>query len=612
MRIARLDVDEGFLDGLSVDFTPGLNVLIGARGVGKTSVVELLRFALSAPWFTSEAQARSEQQVRSVLGGGLVRVTLNDNDGGETVVVRSLRDDAPRSTGQLPAVTVLAQNEIEAVGAQPHGRLGLVDRFVPTTEIRVRGTQIMAELRSIGAEVLEVERTIARILDRVESFADVDEALADATARQQSALLSVAATREEQQQLESLRVRSSALVAQREAVATVRETVAGVAAQSKRLGPVGVLPLWPSQAGPLDLLAEVRLHAREAENHFSSAWASIGKALDAVERVDRALDGEQGRVDSDARTLRARLETLQAGLGEVTRHVDQLREKVAQREVWRLQLSESELRLVALTGDRRRIYEEIERLRSVRYAQRADVASRLTNDLAPHVQLKVRRSAARVSFATALAEALKGSGLHYNRLAAEVAQVLSPLELLEFAESRDALRLSELASINLDRAQTLVTHLWGLDLTNLLVAPIDDAVELWLLDKADYKPASDLSIGQRCTAVLPVLLRSDSDVLIVDQPEDHLDNAFVTGPLVSSLAGRSSEVQLIFASHNANIPVLGNADNIIHLDSDGRRGFVRRQGALEDPGIVHSISDVMEGGAEAFRKRAAFYARHPE
>lgn len=612
VRVARLDVDEGFLDGLGVDFTPGLNVLIGARGVGKTSVVELLRFALGAPWFTSDAKARSEQQVRSVLGGGLVRVTLVDGGGAEAIVVRSLRDDAPRANGSLPLVTVLAQNEIEAVGAQPQGRLGLVDRFLPITELRSRGSQIMAELRSVGVEVLELERTIARLSERIELFADVDEALAEATDRQQAALQNVEATREDQQQLESLRSRSSALVAQREAASIAHESIASVAAQRSRLTSIGAVPDWPIAAGPADLLSEARLRAREASEHFVAAWISVDEALDAVERVQRALEQEQARVDTDARALRAILDSLQVGLGEVTRHVDQLRERSAQRDAWRQQLAESESRLVSLTGARRRVYEEIERLRSTRCAQRTQVAARLTDELAPHVRLDVRGSGARGGFAAALVEALKGSGLHYNRLAAQLANVMSPLELVELVEARDVVSLTSLANIPSDRAQAVVAHLSTVDLTDLLISPLDDAVDLWLLDNTDFKPASELSIGQRCTAVLPVLLRSESDILIVDQPEDHLDNAFVTGPLVSALAGRSANVQLIFASHNANIPVLGNADHIVHLDSDGRRGFVRRQGALDDAGIVRSISDIMEGGAEAFRRRAAFYARYSE
>ncbi len=193
-----------------------------------------------------------------------------------------------------------------------------------------------------------------------------------------------------------------------------------------------------------------------------------------------------------------------------------------------------------------------------------------------------------------------------------MAQSASALELVEKVENQDAAGLAELVDIPIDRAQAVISYLFDRDLTALLVAPVEDAADLRLLDGTGYKAAANLSIGQRCTAVLPILLRSRSDVLIVDQPEDHLDNAFVSGALVSTLRKRSLDAQFIFASHNANIPVLGEADRIIHMDSDGKRGFVRHQGPLDDPASVRAVTDVMEGGEEAFRRRAAFYASHAE
>ena len=93
----------------------------------------------------------------------------------------------------------------------------------------------------------------------------------------------------------------------------------------------------------------------------------------------------------------------------------------------------------------------------------------------------------------------------------------------------------------------------------------------------------------------------------MDQPEDHLDNSFITSTVVEALRNRYPEDQLLFASHNANIPVLGDADLVVALDSDGKRGFVKHSGPLMDPDSVRAITDVMEGGVDAFRRRADFY-----
>ena len=75
VQVERLTVEEGRLGGLDIEFLPGLNVLIGERGTGKTSVIELLRFALGAGWFTEDARTRGHQQALAVLGDGKVYVT---------------------------------------------------------------------------------------------------------------------------------------------------------------------------------------------------------------------------------------------------------------------------------------------------------------------------------------------------------------------------------------------------------------------------------------------------------------------------------------------------------------------------------------------------------
>ena len=148
-------------------------------------------------------------------------------------------------------------------------------------------------------------------------------------------------------------------------------------------------------------------------------------------------------------------------------------------------------------------------------------------------------------------------------------------------------------------------------MAGLLLAPLDDSVDFALLDGKDYKVTGHLSMGQRCTVVLPLLLAEDRESTLLDQPEDHLDNAFIVDTLVQALRERTSSGQVIVATHNANIPVLGEAAKVIVLASDGRQGFVQTQGALDDDGAVEAITSLMEGGREAFARRAAFYTEHP-
>jgi ABC-type lipoprotein export system ATPase subunit len=138
---------------------------------------------------------------------------------------------------------------------------------------------------------------------------------------------------------------------------------------------------------------------------------------------------------------------------------------------------------------------------------------------------------------------------------------------------------------------------------------VEDFVEFLLLDGTEYKTSTQLSTGQRCTTVIPMLLTGEG-VIIVDQPEDNLDNAFVVGTVVKAILEAKGSTQFILATHNANIPVLANAARVVILNSDGRRVFCRQSDKVEAPAIVRYITGLMEGGLEAFRTRGRFYSDH--
>lgn len=608
MRVLRLDIDEGFLDGLAVEFSAGLNVLIGARGVGKTSVIEILRFVLGAEWFTSEARARGEQQVRSVLGGGLARVTLTDGDE-EIVVMRGGRDERPRATGAIPTVMVLAQNEIEAVGAQATGRLALLDRFrASSDEENAVATAIVTKLRSLSDELHHHWLTRDAIRDELVEFGEVDAELERAKAEQAEVLDSVRATDVQQAELRRLQATSGSIAGKREQTRAADGLSQALAVALQHAQEAAK----EADGGLREMTTDSDLEAahnaiRQTVPLLDQAAEAVATARAQIRMQFDLLDRRQIEVDQEARDLRAVLDSIQAGLGEVAGTVEALSEKAARRQALEGRLRIIDEAAAAISSSRRDVYGDLEELRDLRFGRRESVARRLNDQLSPAIRLDVSRGAARGGFANALVAALKGSGLHYNRLAPKLAERLSPLELIEAVEAGDSTTVGELAGLAPDRADSMVAWLRTQPLGPVLTAPINDATDLYLLDGGDYKPANHLSIGQRCTAVLPILLSGDSEILIVDQPEDHLDNAFISGTLVNTLKSRSPQAQFIFASHNANIPVLGEADRVIHLGSDGRRGFVLHQGELTHPNSVSAVTSVMEGGAAAFAQRADFY-----
>jgi hypothetical protein len=211
---------------------------------------------------------------------------------------------------------------------------------------------------------------------------------------------------------------------------------------------------------------------------------------------------------------------------------------------------------------------------------------------------------------SALTAALRGSGLRYAELAERIAETYSPIEIAGLAEMRNVSAIASTLQIAEERASRLCDALRAEAGSPLITTIVEDDIQIELMDGLDYKGIDFLSMGQRCTAVLPIILQHLERVIILDQPEDHLDNGFVVDTLVKGIANRSARAQTIVATHNPNIPVLGDADMVIHLDSDGSRCFARASGSIGKPAIVEAITTIMEGGREAFSRRAEFYAKN--
>lgn len=139
---------------------------------------------------------------------------------------------------------------------------------------------------------------------------------------------------------------------------------------------------------------------------------------------------------------------------------------------------------------------------------------------------------------------------------------------------------------------------------DLLTKETPNSVEMFYHNK----PLKQHSLGQRTSAlVLFILTQKENDVVIIDQPEDDLDNKVIYDEVIKSICSRKNDIQFIFATHNANIPVLGDAEKILvaELSDDVIK---IDQGNIDSPKTHEQIVSIMEGGQEAFDKRKKIYS----
>lgn len=602
VRLIRLEVEGGFLDGLDLEFAEGLNVLIGARGSGKTSVIEVLRYCLGVRAVTDKAQRRATEQALWVLGDGCATLTI-EIDGVERVLRRGINQD-PETEVPDRGVLFVSQKEIEAIGIDPKSRRRILDGYA-AGQPEDGELEPAATIQTVANQLHSQRSELDDVIEQLGQLAEVPAQLEQAAKEQ-------AETKTDSAELAEFQEEASAAS---DAIGELAELVESYDAAATRTEDWREDIEAALQAEP-DLTRLPKQAAAEVLETFTSVRQQVEKALTALSEVIESLDAKHedanlrlGAKRRELADLNARIETLEEGAGRLSRAVSALREQDKRRQSLEKRRSELEQRVGGLAQARDEALGELAQITDARYQRRRSAAEALNEKFDGEIKVDVIKAGEIGDYEEALGHALQGSGLQWRNLARQLAARMSPRELIAAVEKLDAATVVDAGGVSENRARRLVSHLAGTDTTEILLSDVEEEVEFSLLDGQEFKATNRLSLGQRCTVVLPLLLAQDPDLAVLDQPEDHLDNAFVVDTVVDVLRSRREGVQRVIATHNANIPVLGDADRVIVLGSSGRQAFIAEEGPLEAPEVVESITRLMEGGADAFRKRAEFYGK---
>lgn len=619
-RIRSLEVKGGFLDGLKIELSPRLNCVIGGRGTGKTTVLQFLRWALKD---AQEAGRRDRKDLVALIkenlrGTGVVRVEIETKDGLCYVVERGGAGQAPEVLDQAGAAAgftlahgaifdleVYGQNEIEGIASTPSAQLELIDRFVAgqlrelqeelaalQVELEANARELLAlgaQQGEIGERVKELPALLAKLraqesAERTESGEEVNRALELKALRERE-------TRIHEQLERHLRSSGEALLELERRLAT-----------EAPLFPLEALQ-GPNRAHNAAAAGKVEALTRDAERVLRDLARRFATAVEDL----RATRGELGRDQAQQEaSFRAALSRHEAAQGSAQERL-QLQRRVNE-------LRELEKTLVQRTGalqakqrQRRDLLRRLVELRGRRYELRRGAAARLTEALGPGIRVTIHQATDFGAYGALLSEALRSAPRHHQ-LADTLAKRVVPAELMRIVHTDAVNDLAELTGQTPQRAAWIVEELRDKPvLYQLETVEVADVPAIELLDGNVYKPASALSTGQRCTTILPILLLENDKPLLIDQPEDHLDNRFLVTNVVEQIKAIKARRQLFFVTHNPNIPVLGDAERVFVLESDGARARVVRSGTIDQ--VKEHVETILEGGAEAFEERRRRYGR---
>jgi hypothetical protein len=502
----------------------------------------------------------------------------------------------------LHEIEIYSQGALQEIASsdRPELRLQLIDRphQIEIEGIRRETEQRVSDLKAIGAQLrtvrIELERKRGEIkeLDQLRlelgSAAENRPQLPPTLEEQHAVFMRRQRLLELLNEVQTIQRRAmsdaAVVLRNRESVETLRELCSSIS--------------LPETAQATVVLDQLRSQIELAAD-LQQALASI-----PVAAITAELSTAFERANEQYYQQRQQQQTVT----EFLKHEDAVRRRVAElekveREV--TQLSKSNELLRSKRDDART---RIAYLLNQVFEFRVEEADKINNEFGDVVLLTVRRGAHSKPYIDRVSELLSGSRTRsQEEIARELATALPPAGLLTVIEEGDAQRLANLLQRDLGQMNRVVTYLRDHpDLYELDGQLFEDSLEITMFDHGVPKAVEHLSEGQRATALLPLILREGSCPLIVDQPEDDLDNSFIFQVLVKNIARIKPARQLVFVTHNANIPVLGEAEQIVvmHMERPDKAAPPRLGDLDERKG---DVLELLEGGKEAFEHREERY-----
>lgn len=606
--ISRLRVNGGFLNGLDARFDHGLNVVIGPRGAGKTTLLELIRHAIGAEDADARREAQRKAQLSAVLGTGQVILDLEGE--GESIQVLVDADGKGRRPDLAQVAVVLGQSELEDIASDAPSRLKLIDlragefQRPPDRSALGKFTTQLWHLRQELDQAIEVSSRRSNL-----------EADLEVLRSQEASLVGHAdgPIASQRDQLRSIESSANFIARQLEAINTGMSAAESIRVKLEVAQTELPLLVYPEEA---EQFADVRNATARLVDQVQGGIRSIDDALSGYHTLAAGLSEQLLRQEATLREtaapLRSRLDEAEAGLGQLTAQIRNLEAQLQDIDDNDGRIRSLEERIAGFTGARDTEFARIESLEERLYAARMRVAQDVSRHVDSHIVVSIQHLSDTDEFRRVLQETLKGTHTRQTLIDSIAARTL-PRLLLELLEGRRVDELASAGEMSLEQAGRLLSAFDSPQaLAALAEVGLNDRADFLLRDGAVDKSVDTLSTGQKCAVTLPIILSEQGRTLVLDQPEDHLDNAYLVDHIVTGINHRTGlGVQTIVATHNANIPVLGSADRVFVLASDGERGHLVANGRFDEPDIVKAITSLMEGGPEAFRRRSEFYASHP-
>lgn len=584
----------GKLDGKVIGFSSELNSFIGIRGSGKSSIIEILRYALGINLSGSSADAGYKNDLISYIlgsGGKVIVVVVNKQDRREYRIEKIY--------GQKENIFDNETNEIkdcsiEAILGTPiyFGQKDLSnkkDDFESDLLKRLVGNRLQSKIREINDKKNEIVSVISEI-KKIKDLQSLKEETENTikNAQQKIEYFKKAGVEEKLRQQTQFEQDGLLLVRTHERLDSYIHDVNSIIADYEQLFANPIVS--ESNADIFDMANKALQEAKQSYEALKEASSKNQKAIElynkAIEhfnvkkeemaeefaKIKREINSDTLNPDSFL-ALNRSLNTSQLRLQEINKQIE--KQKALELKLQKLLQELNELWLSEFDI----LKDETEKI------------NKSNSNLEITIEFKGQRN----QMLEKIKSVFRGTNIRettYNNIVENFS------DFIEIYRGKD--KLSQIASS--------AYHLFY----DRLMEHLDELLTFRVKDKVTInykgKPLSKHSLGQRASALILFLLaQKDNDILIIDQPEDDLDNQTIYDEVIKEILKLKGRMQFVFATHNANIPVLGDSEKIVSCSFEDGSAIELQEGTIDTPIIQKSIVDIMEGGKDAFDRRKYIY-----
>ncbi|QWH64106.1 hypothetical protein EXW39_28915 (plasmid) [Bacillus mycoides] len=614
--IEKIQIFGGYLDGLNVEFSPHLNSFIGGRGTGKSTLLELIRYAVEL-----EPKSESTQKtVRSLMDSNLgddkgrieVIVASNKEHGkkykilkryDEPAIIKDLDDNISnlKISDILPAVEIYGQNEIIEIIEDETLKLQILDRFLPNQDNSlIQRKSILSNLERNRNDILEIlddiynleeqVQRLPKLLEQKEKFNEIGLI---------NKLSNIEKISKEEEFLNSI--------------------TSPLNQEFKELTEIQLS--FEISDSPDILHKDLMTSAEKIINKLNLEINYLN--IKYKEIIDEAISDIQGVkeewveckeiVDREIEKLTKELPEIHGISGKnIAKEYQTIVSDITRISPMEKELSKKKQKLLEKQENRNTLLEDLrinkdtcedELRRVIKKINKKSLKGKIK------ITLKPRSNRDNLKFFLMTFQGIGNANVEWI----ERVEDLSIPKLCSEIESGSEHFLAKYKDYGLTeaRARTIV-NMSDENRLKLQEIELNDIIDIQLnvgTKEEKYKSLEQLSKGQQCTAILNILLLDNKDPLIIDQPEDNLDNAFIANNIVSELREHKMKRQFIFATHNANIPVFGDAELIGVLHEEDGQGRILDDciGSVDSNEVRQAVIQTLEGGGNAFTMRRAKY-----